>query len=377
MLCVARRNLLYDPVRFAATLIGVTCAVLLMTAQIGVYVGFMKSASQIVDHAGADLWMVKAGTVNFDSASPFSERKLEQARAVRGVVRTAPLVHAWGFLALPAGRTELVELIGFDPRTGAGGPWRLREGRIADLAARDGFIVDASFLERLGGLRVGERAEYFGRSVELVAISDGVSSLTTYPIVFTSIRSARAISGFLRPDETNFGLIWLDPALSAVERGRALAELRAIPGIEVHTREAYSRLTRRYWTLETGFGTAFGVAILLGFAVGVVIVGQTIYAATVHHLREYGTLKAMGATNGDLYRIVFHQALASAVAGYLLGAGATLLVVRLYVRIGVKVEVTAATMAAMLAATLLMCFLASLLSVRRLARLEPALVFRG
>lgn len=374
---IARRNLFHDPVRLAATVAGVAFAVVLMTAQIGAYRGFVNTASQIVDRSDVDVWIVGENTVNFDSVSPFPERLLHRARVIVGVARVEALVSAWGFMKLPAGRTELVQLVGFDPNVGVGGPWRMREGRAADVRHGGRLIVDASFLNRLGHVRVGERAEFYRRSAEVVGISEGVSSQTTYPIVFSSLREARRLSGYIEEDEVTFGLVWLDPSLDRPGRARTVDALKAIHGVDVYTRDEYRRLTQTYWSAETGIGIAFGVVILLGFVVGAVIVGQTIYASTVEHLRELGTLKAMGMRNGGLYRIVLAQALLSAVLGYGPGAAITLAIEAALERTGIRVDVTAALLGAMLAVTAGMCLLASVVSIRRITRIEPALVFRA
>jgi putative ABC transport system permease protein len=61
------------------------------------------------------------------------------------------------------------------------------------------------------------------------------------------------------------------------------------------------------------------VLVVIGFVGGVAVIGLTIYTATMEKSREYGVLKALGASNGRLYRIVSHQALISGVLGYILG----------------------------------------------------------
>ncbi len=106
------------------------------------------------------------------------------------------------------------------------------------------------------------------------------------------------------------------------------ARLREIRDVDVYTRDQYSWKTRLYWTWETGIGVGFGLTVLMAIIVGVVIVSQTIYSATIEHLREFGTLKAIGATNRDVYLIILKQALINALIGYGIGLGLTLLAVR-------------------------------------------------
>jgi putative ABC transport system permease protein len=129
------------------------------------------------------------------------------------------------------------------------------------------------------------------------------------------------------------------------------------------------------------FGTGAGITVLiaaaLGLIVGVVVVAQTIYAATVDHIREYGTLKAMGATNAYLYRVIVQQSAISGVIGY----GIAMVMAALVAR-GSQAGSTAILLpwtlaAALFALTLAMCVSASVVSINKVTRLDPATVFKG
>jgi putative ABC transport system permease protein len=100
-----------------------------------------------------------------------------------------------------------------------------------------------------------------------------------------------------------------------------------LTGVDVLTRQQFSDMTRHYWLFTTGAGMAVLMAAVLGLLVGVVVVAQTIYSSTMDHLREFGTLKAMGATNAYIYKIIMKQAAIAAVIGYALGISLSILVV--------------------------------------------------
>jgi putative ABC transport system permease protein len=129
------------------------------------------------------------------------------------------------------------------------------------------------------------------------------------------------------------------------------------------------------------FGTGAGITVLiaavLGLLVGVVVVAQTIYSATVDHLREYGTLKAMGATNGYLYRVILTQAAISAVGGYGAGIAIALAASRASLAGTTAIIIEPPLAAALFVLTLVMCLAASLVSINKVTRLDPALVFKG
>ena len=149
-----------------------------------------------------------------------------------------------------------------------------------------------------------------------------------------------------------------------------------VQGVDVYTSAEFSRMTRYYWMFTTGAGVAVLLAALLGLVVGVVVVAQTIYATTMDHLREFGTLKAMGASNGYIYRVIIEQAVISAVLGYGLGITASVFVVRASREGGAAILLPPELAAGLFGLTLLMCIGAALVSINKVTRIDPAMVFK-
>jgi putative ABC transport system permease protein len=119
------------------------------------------------------------------------------------------------------------------------------------------------------------------------------------------------------------------------------------------------------------------LAAVLGLVFGFVVVAQTIYATTVDHLREFGTLKAIGASNRYIYKVILEQASISAVIGYALGMIVSLLVVRASQHGGAAILVPWPMAFGMFFVTLFMCAGAAVVSIRKVTRLDPAMVFKG
>ena len=373
MVDIARKNLFHDRTRFLITVVGVTFSVVLIFSQFGIYLGFMENASIIIDNTRADLWITSKNSSNFDFPVPFSELKLNKVKATPGVAAADKLILGWANMKRRDGGSENIELVGFNPETGVGGPWRLKEGTIADIKAGKAVIVDESAFPKLGYLRVGDHVEINEQRVKVVGISDGVRGFTTAPYVFTSYRSAQEIDPFNR-DRTVFIVARVAPGYDPND---VVSRLREIRDVDVYTRGSYSLKTRLYWTWETGIGLGFGLTVVMAIVVGVVIVSQTIYSATIEHLREFGTLKAIGATNRDVYGIILKQALINAGLGYLAGLAITLLVVHSSGVTGLVLVVPPALMAGVLALTVAMCVTASMVSVRKALRVDPLVVFRA
>jgi putative ABC transport system permease protein len=128
---------------------------------------------------------------------------------------------------------------------------------------------------------------------------------------------------------------------------------------------------------STGAGIAVLLAAVLGLVVGVVVVAQTIYATTVDHLREYGTLKAMGAANSYVYRVIVKQAVISAVIGYGAGMLVSLFVVHGSQQGGASILLPWQMGAGMFGLTLVMCVVAAVVSINKVTHIDPAMVFKG
>src|SRR5262249_3301685 len=310
---LAWRNLVHDKVRFTVTLTGIVFAVVLIVVQMGLFIGFTTTTSSLIDRSGADLWIMAARVPYIEQGVAFSERKLYTVLSTPGVGTATKYITRFSQWQRPDGRQESVQIVGFDPGAPLGGPWNIVEGNPADLKTADNIFIDELYKQKLGVTHLGQIIEIRGHRARVVGFTRGIRSFTTSPYVFTSFKNAQDY-GTVPEDQTIFILVKAAPGMSVESLRRQLAD--ALGGVDIRTTAWFSRMDRVYWMFTTGAGVAVLLAALLGLVVGVVIVAQTIYATTVDHLREYGTLKAMGATNAYLYRVIIEQALISAAVGY-------------------------------------------------------------
>ena len=373
MVDIARKNLFHDRTRCLITVVGVTFSVVLIFSQFGIYLGFMENASIIIDNTQADIWVTSKNSANFDFPVPFNERKLNKVRQTPGVAWADHLLLGWANMRRQDGGQENIELVGFNPETGVGGPWKLIAGEMQAVKAGKAIIVDESAFPKLGTLYVGQHVEINDQRVRVVGISQGVRGFTTAPYIFTSYRAAQDLDPFSR-DRTVFIVARVSDGYNSRDVATRLREIR---DVDVYTRGDYSWKTRLYWTWETGIGVGFGLTVLMAIIVGVVVVSQTIYSATIEHLREFGTLKAIGATNRDVYAIILKQALINAVIGYGIGLAITLASVRVLGATGMVLVIPFTLMLALFLLTLAMCATASVVSVRKALKVDPLVVFRS
>jgi putative ABC transport system permease protein len=328
---LAERNLVHDRVRLAVTLTGIIFAVVLIVVQLGLFIGFTSTTSGLIDHAAADIWVGPKHVPYLEQASPLSERKLYEALASPGVQAAEKYIVRFSDWHRSDGGHEGIQVVGFNPDSQLGRPWNIVEGKLDDVKSPDAVLVDQLYRSKLGVTHLGQVFEIRGHRARVVGFTQGIRAFTTTPYVFTTFKNAQNYTG-LNEDETLYILVKAAPGTKIETLRHDLQE--HVTDVDVFTAAEFSRMTRFYWMFSTGAGVAVLLAALLGLVVGVVVVAQTIYATTVDHLREYGTLKAMGAPNRYVYTVIIKQATISAIIGYVLGMLVSILVVHASQRVG-------------------------------------------
>ncbi len=374
MVLLAFRNLFYDKIRSIVTIIGIVFSVVLSSIQLGLFVGFQAATASIVENSNADLWISAQNLVSVENGAAFSERKLYKVLSTPNVAEATKNIVQFGTWKRPDGAETGVEIVGFDLKSEMLRPWNMVEGDWEALREPNAVVVDALYKEKLGVSRVGETVEIRGHKAKIVGFTHGIRTFTTSPAVFTSFKNAQDYFG-LRSDQTLYILVKAAPN---TDLQKLKTDLQTnVADVDVYTRAEITAKQQNYWMFGTGAGITVLIAAGLGLLVGVVVVAQTIYSATVDHIKEYGTLKAMGATNYYLYRVIIVQALTAGVIGYALAIGLSL-----FISFGSLQGTTAIIIPWQLAIglfglTMLMCVAASVVSINKVTRLDPAMVFKG
>lgn len=371
---IALRNLMHDRIRLAVTLTGVIFAVVLIAVQSGLFVGFTTATSCVIENTEADVWVASRGVRNFDVTHPLRERKYHQVLSVPGVARAEKFIVQFANWRKPEGGMESVEVVGFDLASGLGRPWAMAAGSIEALEVRDTVIIDELYQRKLGVTELGQAVEISDRRARVVGFTRGIRSFTTSPYVFTSFANALEFT-HLKPDQLTYVLVLAEPGLDPRELRAAIAA--AVDDVDVFTREEFAHKTKWYWMFTTGAGMALVIAACLGLVVGGVVVAQTLYATTMDHLPEFGTLRAMGAKNGYLYKIIMAQAVAAAFIGYFPGIIISHVLVKLAEKGGASILLTWRMSVGLFFLTVIMCVTASFVSIKRVTRIDPAMVFKG
>src|SRR5688572_3379199 len=185
---LARKLLLHDRLRFAVAIAGVSVSVMLVLVQVGLYFGFMETASSIIDHSRADIWVGKKGNDAFEFATPFDDRAFYKVRSVKGVEHAQRVLMNFAQFKLADGGDLGVQIVGVDPpapnQAPLLGPWNVQAGDVARLPQAGAIVVDKTEYPKLKIDRVGHVTEISGVRAEVVALTSDIRSFTTSPIVF-------------------------------------------------------------------------------------------------------------------------------------------------------------------------------------------------
>ncbi len=363
---LAWRNLIQERTRLTLSVLGVALAILLILLLQGFLTGMFQQIAAYLGNSPGSVVVAQDGVVNLLGAtSLLPQAAAEDVGAVSGVSKAVPILSQFVILDLH-GKKQPAYLVGYDPALG-GGPWQIAEGR--EPRADDEMVIDRVLAQR-HGLQLGDRFKIMDRELAIVGLSQGTTSWMTS---FLFVRKTAA-EGLVRvPGATSFLLV-------SPEAGQDAQTLRT----RLSTIAGTQALLKSDMIANDSklFGKLFSAPIRLmagiAFLVGTLVVGLVIYTATVERRREYGVLKAIGASNRVLFGVVTVQALVASAAGSLggvaLAVGAAKAIMQLRPQFLIILEPNA--VGAAIAAGLAMALLAALLPARIVGHLPPAEVFR-
>jgi putative ABC transport system permease protein len=369
---VAKRNLLHEPGRLVVTLVGIAFSVVLIAVQAGLFLGFERMVSVVIDHLDADIIIMPKATENFDDVSVLPGEERYRALGVPGVERVERLVVTGAEWRKPDGGTRSIMLLGSDPRTGSLVPWNIPPADAKRLTTPQSVILDTTYADDLGVSSEGDVVHINGEPARVVGFTSGIRSFTTIPYVFAALDQAQAYQGSTG-DKVAYLLVSVAPGAD-VEKVRAdLAE--RIGTAQVMTLDAFRTQNFHYWLFTTGAGGALLVGVLIGILVGCAVVGQTLFATTKDHLPEFATLRALGAPAGLIKKVILWQAAMSGIAGYIVGGALVALVVIATRASAMSIVVTPEMAVGLFIVTVVMCTVAALAAILKVNKIDPATVF--
>ncbi len=363
---MAFRTLLYDRGKLFAGLIGVIFSVVLVNIQGGLFFGLIHKASLLVDRSGADIWVGHRGMHNVDFPHNIPERWIYRIRSIDGVQDAEPVRIGFGEMSLPDGNFEGVTVVGVSEGTDLGRAYQIVEGPEDALTYSDGVIVDQCDNIKLYNPAIGELRELSGNRVRISGKSHGVLSFLVTPYIFTTYARAAEFIGS-DPSTASYFLVRVKPG---VDRNR-LSDVAAMPA------EEYASISVNFWMTRTGIGLSFGAATFLGLLVGLVMVGQTLYAMVLDRISEFATLKAIGASEREIVILLTAQSGMVAIVGIAIGLALAAGIRHLFSTPQASIEIPPGLYVASAVLVFMICLAASALPYLRVRRVDPHSVLQG
>jgi putative ABC transport system permease protein len=377
---VAWKMLTGDRAKYFGTVFGVAFGVLLIAQQTSIFVSLMRrTAAAVLNVRDAQLWVFDAHMQNTEEIKPLSDSELTRIRGVPGVKWAVRFFKSQTRARnLETGNFRQVILIGLDDTTLVGAPVNVLAGSLADLRRPDAFMVDKAGYEYLFGIgepiRLGRTLEMNDTRAVLVGVVEAHAPFETFPFVYA--RYSQAIR-FVPRERKVLTFVLADPVDEETPEAVA-ARIQTTTGLSAKTRSEMIWFQVGYYLRSTGIPINFGITIALGFIVGTAIAGQTFYLFTVENIKQFGALKAMGVTNWGLTGMVLLQATIVGLIGYGLGIGMAAAFFESTKNMTHLAGFYMPWQVAVLAAGAVLCVIvsASLVSLRKVWVLEPAIVFR-
>lgn len=347
MYYTALKMLMGDRSKYFGMVMGLTFASFIMTQQPAIFTGLMaRTFSFITDLGQPDIWVMDPKVQFIDDIKPMQDTQLYRVRGVEGVEWAVPLYKGLLKARLENGNFQTCIVVGLDDATLIGG--------------------------RPVPLKLGDVLELNDRRATVVGIARVTRTFQSQPVIYTTY--TRAI-GFA-PRERKLLSFVLVKARAGEDLQALTARIQSATGLAAYTRDEFKMLTVQYFMKNTGIPINFGMAVLLGFIIGAAVAGQTFYNFTLDNLRQFGVLKAMGTGNGMLLRMILLQATVVGTIGWGLGVGAAALFGYVF-RDGVLAfKFPWQLLVISGGAVTLICIFAALLSILKVIKLEPAIVFK-
>lgn len=389
---VALKMLVGDRAKFYGILLGLTFASLLITLQLGIFFGLMTRTFGFISDTGLpDIWVMDPKCQFVDDIKPLQDTQLLRVRGVAGVLWAMPMYKGLIQARLETGDFQTCNVIGIDDATLVGGPPKMVEGTLEDLRRSEGVIVDTVGVQdklaktAIGAdgkpdptkpkvpLKVGDTIELNDRRAVVVGICEVQRTFQSNPVVYTTYTRALLYA----PQQRKLLSFVVAKAKPGEDVAALCARIHEKTGLDALAATEFKRRTYMYFLKYTGIPINFGIAVALGFIVGTAIAGQTFYSFTLDNIKHFGALKAMGAGNRTLlWMIVLQSALVGAF-GYGVGVGVATFIGKMASKGELAFFLPWQLMFITGGAIGLICVLSSVLSIAKVIRLEPAIVFKG
>lgn len=372
---LAWRNVMHGKVRSLFAVCGICFAMLLIFMQLGFHAAARSNATSLHDILDFDVLVTSPQYLFLARPSGFPRNRLQQIRALDGIVSVAPLWIAFGDWRNPDTRERWnILTLAIDPSERP-----FRDDAINDLVpllkVPDAALADSISRPEMGPLIPGTTSELNHHRLHIVGRYAAGGGFTAGATILTGRDTFFDIFEGRTPDTISLGLVKLAPGISPSAVAAELRE-RLSPAAIASTRPEIVAAEQRFWLKTKPIGIMFSSGVAVAVVTGMVILYQVLADSVQHRLREFATLKALGYSDAHLYGSILRQGLILSLLGF---APAFLFALPLYsllrTQAFVPVDMPLSRAVSVGLFAIAMCFGATILTIRKLRHADPADLF--
>ena len=379
MLRTAFKFIKYDRSKSIGVIIGIVISIFLIGQQIGI-LGFLTGLmGGIIENSREDIgqiWVVDNITQNANELGKIDERLVREIRSIEGVENSYPVVAANGLVKFNNGKTASVLLIGSEAPLFVAGPnkTKINKGSVEDLTL-EGAVSAEFFDEKTfdNSVELGNRVEINGKEAFIRVQTKNARGFAG-SFFYTTLSKARYFGNY---PETKVSAIAVK-----VKKGYNVAEVvdninSTIYGIKAWDAQELKQSTISFITISSNIGTSVGSLVVFAIISGFFIIGLTLYSAALDRIKDYGTLKAIGATNSYVRNLILLQSFIFALIGFSLAFMLLNGFKNGVANAGLVINYSVAEIFGLFLITVFISVGGSFFAIKKINSVEPASVFRG
>ncbi|ERJ58142.1 ABC transporter permease [Sphingobacterium paucimobilis] len=377
MLKVAFKFIKYDKAKSVGIITAVVISIFLIGQQLGLLFFLMGLMGNLIGNAPVgdnELWVIEGQSKNINAVNRLDQRLVQQIGSLDGVDVAYPVVLSSAQATFLDGKTAGVTLVGAEAPYFVMGPdsQKIAEGSIHSLINPN--VVSAEIYSEKSWntqLSIDKPIEINGKAAKIGVLTKGAQAFGA-SLMYTTLENARSFAN-LSPSDIHLIIVKLNSNADKVDMQTAIHRL--FPNLQAWDAQQLKKSTVKEILITSNMGMSFGTLVLFAMISGFFIIGLTLYSSALDRIRDYGTLKAIGASNGYVNKLIVLQAFLYAVIGYVL---ALLLLIGFKFGVrnsGLIIDLSAGFSLFLFVITVLISVGGSLFAVRKISGLEPASVF--
>jgi putative ABC transport system permease protein len=318
MLKIAWKFIRFDKAKSIGVIVGILISTFLIGQQFGTFLFLSGLMGSLATDVKADIWVVDSKTNDVNQLGRLDVRNLRAVQGINGVKEAFPLMISAAACNYKNGTSGAITLIGVNSShlLAVLNKSKIIAGNTSDLQL-DGAVSGEYFEKKnLGGnIDLGTDFEINGKRAFFALQTKDFRGFGSSFCV-TTIERARFYSN---QSVNNISAILVN-LLPGQNVDKVVDDINAkIYGVRAWPSKKLASSSVMKILMSSGIALSTGTLIIFALISGFFIIGLTMYSSALDRLKDYGTLKAIGAGNKYISRLILTQALLFSIVGFLSG----------------------------------------------------------